>query len=128
MKIRTGFVSNSSSSSFCLIGRDVSDKEFFDAEDVPDNGYVVETNCDGEGGRVLAFVNDKQFLKYLQEHRDLVAGVWESYAEEGKIKTADLVKMLADAPDEIVIVATEIDQGSTSDLGDFKEYYAREED
>lgn len=41
MKIRTGFVSNSSSSSFCLIGDPISEEDIFSSKSIPGQIMVV---------------------------------------------------------------------------------------
>lgn len=80
MKIRTGYISNSSSSSFCIIGKaickmkEINSKEAFDKID-KNKQYVIR-DIDGDEGEQLVFLNGNDILEMFAEKK--IMGEYES--------------------------------------------------
>lgn len=58
MKIRQGFVSNSSSSSFCVLGVLITDEQYDMADSIPYKDRILNTHCginDGDDSKYLGF-------------------------------------------------------------------------
>lgn len=73
MKIRTGFVSNSSSSSFVLIGKPV---KFEDIKFEKGKMFYAQGEADGEGANLFQIKKDD--LKKIEKH-NLNLEYWEVY-------------------------------------------------
>ena len=116
MKIRNGFVSNSSSSSFVIIAKRISSRELLDVK----NPYFWGEEL---GGGTDFFQLDAQMIKrILAPDNEIVKceGIYEVYnligESEARLKREDL-------PDEMVIFPCEVDYHVTCDYEDFVERY-----
>ena len=67
MKIRNGFVSNSSSSSFAILGEQIQLSDV-DVNELNNKlySYIVETAIEGGDGTVYAHINSPEMLKFIQ--------------------------------------------------------------
>ena len=124
MKIRLGFVSNSSSSSFVVVGSKLSHGDTFkQAEELIKTGRLYAEgswSCDGV-----------DFFKVTQEMWDMyekgIRGFFEFYdaqimAEEySKVKKSEIVG------DEFEVHIFDIDNRSTESIEDFKDRYSEED-
>lgn len=121
MKVRTGFVSNSSSSSFCLLG--VEFKKGIDSVTKKDldkfEEICVFTNLDSDSGQILLHISDEDFLEFVQSRaQDLELGT-----VFGVIATSELnPKILKGIKGKLVLESTIEEQGSPQSLADLKEY------
>jgi hypothetical protein len=79
MKIRAGFVSNSSSSSFVLVGRDVGDIQSITPTKLKTHDYSICSSEFSGDGQILIEIKDEVMLKILQTLGDTGA-VYEVYA------------------------------------------------
>jgi hypothetical protein len=121
MKIRTGFLSNSSSSSFCLLGVNfgrkgisaVTKKDLKTFQEI-----CVFTNLDGNEGQILLHISDEDFLEFVQLHeQDLELGV-----VYGVVTTTDVdPKSLTKIKGKLALESTIEDYGSPRCLSDMKE-------
>lgn len=95
MKIRNGFVSNSSSSSFCILGTVVNEDEWFTSE------QLEETDIDGLIEEGLSSKENSLTMEYgIDEY-------YEQYLVGRPVESLDVNKTIASLKEEI---ATEIQQ------------------
>lgn len=65
MKVRNGFVSNSSSSSFVIIGKTIDNIEEITKEDLENQKIFCDTEVYGGEGRLGNFIDPKEFEKII---------------------------------------------------------------
>ena len=134
MKIRNGFVSNSSSSSFILIGKP-SDPETFDFE----NEYVMlGESPDGQSDLITL---DKDMIKAILKYQKKHQAVWphpiyvnplviisdEGYEEmeySGEIQTA--LQKFSDTDKGVKLIFGTCAQDAADDFDEFKSLYLEE--
>jgi hypothetical protein len=116
-KVRNGFISNSSSSSFIIIGTRISSYE------LPKNGKVMAVGSDhGEG--IDIFEVDKKMQEYLSKNAD-IADKLEFYLTDVCGGSEDGLEI----PDDIKLkkgsrlYSFDKSYHSTQDLADLKERY-----
>lgn len=124
MKIREGFVSNSSSSSFVLIGKKI--------DTISDLKTAKNPQCLG------GYLSDgRDVFKLTKEMIDFICGTEEYFddnnyelvdvlfyaGEEVKIPVSELVSSFGDYMGELYIVTGEADYYSTEGLKEFIENY-----
>ena len=108
MKIRNGFVSNSSSSSFVLIGKKVNliSKSEFDSVDLKNKKYVIKAECSYDPSYVFEIRND--MIKVFQDH---LKKILEYFRDEG-IELYETDFYSSGAEGSRVIVDNDIKKGS----------------
>jgi hypothetical protein len=121
MKIRQGFVSNSSSSSFAFLGREIK----FGSINFPHDGKlpfqyfaIGHPECFENGADVFKLSPD--IVKCITDNKMTSRfRFYEVYANEGQTITRNTI------PDdvEVEVFGGECDQNSTSTLREFKEFY-----
>ena len=123
MKVRLGFVSNSSSSSFAILCRSM---DFDKIENLKNISVVGDYFEEGED----YFPLTKEIFDYMKEHKDDVNlkfdfEFYEVFVEasdgESEIKKSSL-------PNEFIIKTMKVDQNGTSDLEDFIENYVKKDE
>ena len=114
MKIRNGFVSNSSSSSFVLIGKKVNliSKSEFDSVDLKNKKYVIKAECSYDPSYVFEIRND--MIKVFQDH---LKKILEYFRDEG-IELYETDFYSSGAEGSRVIVDNDIKKGSSLYYGE----------
>jgi len=118
MKIRTGFVSNSSSSSFCLLGVQLGTRslEKVTKKDLKTFQEICcFTGLDSEEGRVLLHIDQEDFLEFVKKHeQDL-----KIEAVYGVVTTSEVdPKKLPKNRGKLVVESTIEEQSSPRCLAD----------
>ena len=128
MKIRTGFVSNSSSSSFVVFNREVDFDEITKEMIKTSKAFAYgEDYCYGEGSDY--FELDMEMFIFLQTHTDQEGlkffEVYKMVEDSGEFSLADLNL----PPDKkFVVESIAIGYHCCTELKDMKERYFKDED
>lgn len=113
MKIRTGFVSNSSSSSFCIYGVYVKEKDILTGKEILEKGYVQKENIkyDDALDDIQAGPNKMglsvELTPYSRDEDCLYVGVsWLNVKDDEtgaqfKARVEELVKKVIRKPDKL---------------------------
>lgn len=124
MKIRNGFVSNSSSSSFAILGYEVK-PEKIDLSKPNGEKYAVDTGAEGEGGSVWMLDINQETIDYFvsEEPEKYLEGWTRFYAyflEDGEVVTG--LKLPETA--RIRVISETIEQMMPKDVAEFKGYFS----
>ena len=125
MKIRTGFVSNSSSSSFVILGKAIGFDEI--TKNNLESVYAESDNEYGEGYPVFELT--KEMYKYLKQHPEHCYDlkfyeVYDYFDEESAKDTLDKSKL----PESCQVYFFCRSQNSPHDLQDFIELFEENND
>jgi len=122
MKIRTGFVSNSSSSSFAIIGQRLTLKELkaLTEKDIKSMDIQATTDSEGGEGEVIAVIKDKEFLDHLLRNSH-IREAYNVFVECGESDVEFDVKDLPKSG-KLFMFTTTADQSTPYNLQDWKEY------
>lgn len=133
MKIRTNYVSNSSSSSFVVVCKEVG--LFKDLNKLlleKDKTYFILGDWLDEGLDFIEFKRDSALCNYMKEHdnalcRDATVYQLIGAAEDQVDLSRDLLKEIMPG-DKVIAVNVDIDYHSTEDVRNFYERYIEKEE
>ena len=126
MKARLGFVSNSSSSSFVIVGSKIEGFNLIQnyGKDIYILGKPLDEGCD-------YFALTKEIYDFIKENQAKIQLNWDNISfykimlegEDITIKKDKLLKMLQQMPSEIDIYTFTVDYHPTESLEQFKDRY-----
>ena len=126
MKIRNGFVSNSSSSSFFFMGVKLNDVKQFDPKL---HYHVIDCECEYENGPVVINI-DKPLIKAINANPEYIkylnkCDIYEVLVDDADILTDEMISKLANAREQgkiIYIKSGTCDQNAPYDVNSFEEH------
>ena len=132
MKIRTNYVSNSSSSSFVVVCKEVG--LFKDLNKLlleKDKTYFILGDWLDEGLDFIQFSRDDSLCNFMKEHtnvscRDTTVYQLLDLSEDQVDLSRDLLKKIMPG-DKVIAINVDIDYHSTENVSDFKERYLEED-
>ena len=128
MKIRTNYVSNSSSSSFVVVAKRVGEfKHFNDLIFDKDKTYFVLGDCLDEGTDMIEFKPEKSLFKYMQKNVDnlnIDSTVYELIGlSEDELELAPSMFKNINKDDKIIACNINADYHSTTNTEDLEDRY-----
>lgn len=128
MKIRNGFVSNSSSSSFAILGRliPMSELKKLTLKDIKSMDLRVTTDAEGGEGEVICTIKDEKFLAHLLKNNH-IREAFEVYAECWETTKQFDVNVLP-KKGKITFFVTNADQSNVSSIEEWKDYYGQDDE
>lgn len=124
MKIRQGFVSNSSSSSFVIVGEkiklsDVNPKNFTKGSE----RYMFESTLEGDEATTYGYINSIEMLEFLKKHDDLYRNVYEVYEFGYDADAIDISSIQVPKGRKAKIYSGTMGQFIISELSEIKDYF-----
>lgn len=121
MKIRNGFVSNSSSSSFVLIGRKIKLSDI-NPKKIKKEQYMFRSTHEGGEDTVYGYIPDAAMFDFLENHDDFYDEVYEVYAFKYDCNGIELSSIKIPKGAKAQIYSGTCEQWMIDDLDSVKEY------